>query len=230
MRWVPDMTSLVWLVVKIGVFFAVTISLGIHVYPRVHKGLKSMQVAALDLSALAAVALGYGWLAEALGMHWILGAFMAGLFFERARVGAQGYNEIKLICGAVTTGLLGPLFFAYIGMRVDLSAITAVPVFLSLLLLTAFAGKIFGAGFPALWFGLERREALSVGVGMSARGAVELVILSIAYEAGLFALVGPQESIVVHLYSSLILVGVITTLAVPMMLSFLLRGKSPRNR
>jgi Kef-type K+ transport system membrane component KefB len=214
----PDMGSLVWLLAKVVIFFAVTIALGVHVYPRVRRGLRAIQVAAIELSALGAVAIAYGWLAEALGMHWVLGAFMAGLFFEPVHVGAKAYSEIRLICGAVASGFLGPLFFAYIGLRVDLSAITTVPGFLCLIVLVAFFGKVFGAGIPAYCLGMERREALSVGVGMSARGAVELVILSIAYEAGVFAVVGPGNSIAHHLYSSLILVGVVTTLAVPLLL------------
>jgi Kef-type K+ transport system membrane component KefB len=227
---VPDLTSLVWLLGKVVLFFAVTMALGVHVYPRVHRGLRAMQVAAIDFSALAAVALAYGWLAEALSMHWIMGAFMAGLYFERSRVGSRAYSEIKLICGAVTNGFLGPLFFAYIGLRVDLRAILEVPIFLCLLILVAFLGKIIGAGLPALLFGLNRREALSVGIGMSARGAVELVILSIAYEAGLFALGGTQDSLASHLYSSLILVGVITTLAVPVLLPHTLPNSPGREK
>lgn len=217
---VPDVTSMVWLLAKVAIFFTITMVLGVHVYPRVQRGIRAMQVAAIDLSALTVVSLGYGWLAEALGMHWILGAFMAGLYFEQSRVGVLAYNEIKLICGAVTSGLFAPLFFAYIGLRVDLRTITEIPVFLALLVLVAFFGKIIGAGLPALCLGLNRREALSVGIGMSARGAVELVILSIAHEAGLFAVSDPNGSMVSYLYSSLILLAVITTLIVPIVLPY----------
>lgn len=222
---VPDIGSLLWLLGKVGVFFAITITLGAHVYPRVSGSLKAMQVAAVEFSALAAVALAYGLLAELLGMHWIMGAFMAGLYFERARVGFKGYNEMKLICGGVSSGFLGPLFFASIGLRVDVSAVTAVPVFLLLLLAVAFAGKLIGAGLPALWMGLPRREALSVGVGMSARGAVELIVLSIAFEAGLFAKADGRDPITANLFSCLILVGVVTTLLAPILLKKILASK-----
>jgi len=203
---------------KVVAFFAVTVTLGTRVYPRVSRGLKALQVAAMELSALAAVALGYGLLAEALDMHWILGAFMAGLFFEKSRVGSKAYNEMKLICGAVTSGLLAPLFFASIGLRVDLTAIAAVPLFLILLIAIAFAGKLVGSGLPALWTGLNRREGLAVGIGMSARGAVELVVLSIAYESGLFFQGENSDPIVAYLFSSLVLMGVVTTLLTPILI------------
>lgn len=224
----PDMGTLAWLLGKVVAFFAVTVTLGVHVYPRVRKGIRAMQVAAIEFSALAAVALAYGWMAEALGIHWIMGAFMAGLYFERSRVGARAYNEIKLVCGALTNGFLGPLFFAYIGLRVDLGSITEIPGFLCLLILVAFFGKMLGAGLPVYFFGFSRRESLSVGIGMSARGAVELVIVSIAYEAGVFASKGPTNPVAEHLYSSLILMGVVTTLLVPILLPHVVakRGQS----
>jgi Kef-type K+ transport system membrane component KefB len=220
---VPDLGSFVLLLAKIFGFFALTVALGAHVYPRVSRGLKTMQATALEFSALSAVALAYGLLAEALGMHWMLGAFMAGLYFEQFRVGFRAYNEMRVIFTAVTRGLLGPLFFAYIGLRVDLGALTAVPLFLFLLIVVGFFGKLVGAGLPAYWVGLSRRESLAVGVGMSARGAVELVVISIAYEAGVFARGNQDHAIVAHLFSSLILMGVVTTLVAPILLRSILR-------
>lgn len=220
----PEPVTLGLLLAKVVAFFAITVALGTHVYPRVSRGLKAMQAAAVELSALAGVALAYGLLAEVLGMHWILGAFMAGLFFEQSRVGLRDYNEIRLICAAIASGILGPLFFASIGMRVDLAAVTAVPVFLFLLIVVAVIGKIVGAGLPALWIGFKRREALAVGTSMSARGAIELIVLSIAYEAGLFAQGNLGDPIAAHLFSSLIIMAVVTTLLAPVLLRQVLAG------
>jgi Kef-type K+ transport system membrane component KefB len=222
---VPSIAAFLILLVKVMMFFAITVALGAHVYPRVRRGLKAMQVAAVEFSALMAVALAYGLLAELLGMHWVLGAFTAGLYFERSRVGALAYNEMKLVVNAITSGFLGPLFFAHIGLAVDLGAITGVPLFLCLLVAVAFLGKLVGAGLPARWVGLERREALAVGVGMSSRGAVELIVLSVAQKAGLFAQGDQTQPIVEHLFSALVLTAVITTLVTPI----LLRRILPRN-
>ncbi len=222
----PDLTSLAMLMAKVFLFFAVTIALGVHVYPHMRRGLKAMQIAAIDLSALAAVGLAYGWLAEALGLRWIMGAFMAGLYFEKSRVGVVTYNEMRLICGAMTNGLFGPLFFVYIGIQVDISSVATTPFFLLALLIVAILGKVIGAGLPGLWSGLSRREALSVGVGLSARGAVELVFISIAFQAGLFTAQTNQNGMSESLYSCLILVGVLTTLAVPLLLPYVVPTQS----
>ncbi len=190
----------------------------VDVYPRVRRGIELMQATALEFTALAVVGLAYGLFAELLGMHWILGAFMAGLFFEPSRVGQRTYDEMKLICETLTRGALGPLFFAYIGLRVDPGAIGAVPLFLFLVITVAFLGKFVGAGLPAWMAGLNVRQASAVGVGMSARGAVELVVLSIAFEQGVFAAGNNDDPIVANLFSSLILMGVFTTLLAPILL------------
>jgi len=207
----PDFMALVMLLGKVVVFFGITLSLGVHVYPRVSRGLKGLQSAALEFSALMVVALGYGLLAEALGMHWILGAFLAGLFFEPSRVGFKAYQEIKLVVTAITRGFLGPLFFASIGLQVAFGAATHFPWLIGLLILVAFLGKCVGAGLPARLVGLDSREALSVGVAMSSRGAVELIVLNIAAEAGLFALSDADHLIVSHLFSALVMMVVATT-------------------
>jgi Kef-type K+ transport system membrane component KefB len=222
---IPDILSLLFLVAKVAVFFAVTLALGVHVYPRVRRGLKIMEAAAMEFSFLVAVGLAYGLLAEALGLHWVLGAFMAGLFFEKSRVGPRTYTEMKMILTAITGGVLGPLFFASIGLRVDLAALVEVPVFVLLLIAVAILGKVAGAGLPALLSGMERREALAVGVGLSARGAVEMVIIGIAQRAGLFAQGDGSSAVVTHLFSALILMAAITTLITPIALRQLLGGR-----
>jgi len=218
---VPDVVTFGLLVAKVFAFFAITILLGVHVYPRVSRGLNTMQATSLEFSALAMVGLAYGLLAESLGMHWILGAFMAGLFFERPRVGVRSYNEVRLIFTAVTHGMLAPLFFASIGLRFDPNALISIPFFLALLLLIAFVGKIAGCGIPALLVGLPRRDALAVGIGMSTRGAVGFVVLSIAYNAGLFEMADHTHPITTHLFSGLVLMAVLTTMLAPALLRWL---------
>jgi Kef-type K+ transport system membrane component KefB len=227
---VPDLTVLAFLLAKVVAFFAITVALGVHLYPRISRGIREMEAAALELSAMVALGLGYGWLAEALGMHWVIGAFMAGLYFEESRVGKLAYEDLRLIVTALTSGLLGPIFFAWIGLQLDLATVTAVPSFLLSLIVVAFAGKLIGAGLPALWIGLPLREALAVGVGMSARGAMELVILSIVLEAGLFAMADSQNPVETHLFSALVIMAIVNTLLSPIALRRIFRAGQPPAR
>jgi len=222
---VPDGAAILWLLAKIGLFFAITVSIGVHVYPRVSRKLAVLQATALELSVLMAVAFAYGLLAEVLGMHWILGAFMAALFFEPERVGVEAYEGLKLIVGGVTAGLFAPVFFASIGARIDLTALVAEPVFLVAVIVAAFVGKLIGAGVPAWGAGMTRRDAVAVGVGMSSRGAVELVVLSIAAEAGV--IIAGADGGSHHVYSVLVLMVVVTTMAVAITMKRLLAPALP---
>ncbi len=219
----PSAVALGWIVVKAMAFFGLTMLLGVHVYPRIGRRIRLMRAAAVEFSFLVAVALAYGLLAELLGLHWVLGAFMAGLFFESSRVGAAVHLEMKLLLSAVTGGVLGPLFFASIGLQVDMRAVAEAPLFILLLILTAIAGKFLGAGIPAYLACRDRREAGLIGIGMSARGAFELIILSVALKAGLFAQTEGRDGVAQHLFSSLVLMAVATTLLTPILLRWLLR-------
>ncbi|MYZ46279.1 cation:proton antiporter [Propylenella binzhouense] len=209
----PDVGSMLVLLGKVGAFFVISVAAGLLLYPRIARMVDRLRIPAPHFSALMAVALAFAILAELLGMDFILGPFMAGLFFDPAAVGEEPYVDVKQSIGDVTNGLLAPLFFASIGVRVDLGAVTAVPGFLLALLATAFLGKLIGAGVPARLTGLSSREAVAVGVGMSGRGAVELIIASIALEAGLF---DQPDPVVANLFSALVIMAVVTTLVTPL--------------
>ena len=224
----PDLGTALWLIGKIALFFAITMALGVHIYPRVSRGLNQMQADALELSALVIAALAYGLLAELLGMHWILGAFMAGLYFEGARVGDAVYRDIKLTVAAITGGVLGPFFFVSIGLSVDLDAVAAVPAIVGTLIVLAFAGKTLGAGLSARLAGLPWPAALAVGVGMTSRGAVELVVLRVAQEAGVFAVGEGDSAVARYLFSALVIMALANTFLMPVALRAVLRRQGPK--
>lgn len=207
---------------QIVVFFAVTVTLGAHVYPRIVTRLQWLQLASAEFSILMLVALGYALFADLMGLHWIIGAFVAGLYFEPSRVGARAYSEIRLIVTGITAGFLGPLFFASIGLNVRYETVIETPLLLAALVAAGIAGKFVGAGGVAAMVGFARREAAAIGAGMSARGAVELIVISIAAEYGLFC--GSGCGAGDNVISALILMAVITTLLAPMMLRAIVRG------
>ena len=131
---------------------------------------------------------------------------------------------------AITGGVLGPFFFVSIGLTVDLEAIAAVPSMLGALIVLAFAGKALGAGLAARLAGLPGPAALAVGIGMTSRGAVELVVLSVAYEAGVFAagsMGDGNAAIVRHLFSALVIMALANTLLMPLALRAALRRQPP---
>ncbi len=86
------------------------------------------------------------------------------------------------------------MFFASIGLHLTFAAFMEIPVFLALIIVVAVAGKVVGTGIRAAIVGLNTRDALAVGVGMSGRGAVELVVADVALRAGLFSAPAPTPT------------------------------------
>lgn len=224
----PGLTAVAWLGGKIILFFVIAISIGLYVFPRVGKRIRSFSAEEFEFSALLIAALAYSFLAETLGLHFILGAFLAGLFFVHRTIDPQVYRLIRSRLHTFTAGLFAPLFFASIGMQLDLSATTVVPLFVILLIIVAFVGKILGAGLPAYWVGYNRRDSLAIGMGMSARGAVELIIAGIALEAGLFEHPKPTPPEVQYLFSAVVIMAIVTTLATPVFLKWIFAACAAR--
>lgn len=218
----PDAVAILLLLAKVALFFVITVIVG----SRYHTWTSALLGSARSLSArfttLLVVGFAFAVLAEALGMHFILGGFMAGLFFEKSRVGEVPYREIKATVERITSGFLAPVFFASIGLHLDLASVQAVPIFLLVLIAIAFAGKFVGAGLPALLSGLSLREASAVGVGMSGRGVVTIIVASIALRAGLFEYEGAREAVVDNLFSAIVVTAIVTTIAVPVLLRYIL--------
>jgi Kef-type K+ transport system membrane component KefB len=223
----PGLASLLGLVLKILLFFALTFVLGHFVLPWLGLRARRLHVEEFEFSFLLIVSLAFSVLAEVLGLHFILGAFMAGLFFGRDTIDREVFEDVNAKVSAVSTGFLGPLFFASIGLHLNLSAVTAIPGVLIGLIVIATIGKLVGAGGPAWLGGMSARESLAVGIGMNARGAVELVIAGIALRAGLFSTPSPPPPVVSHLFSAVVVMAVVTTLATPLLVRLLFERKGP---
>jgi len=224
----PDLAALGLLAGRIALFFALASLVGYYVFPWLGRQVKRIQAEEFEFSGLLMAALAYALVAEALGLHFILGAFLAGLFFVRRTIDEGVYQALRARIATFTTGFFAPLFFASIGFHLDAAAAVHVPLFVALLVVIAFAGKLIGAGLPAFWSGLDRREALGVGTGMSARGAVELIIADIAMRAGLFDHPDPPPDIVRYMFSAVVLMALITTLVTPVALQRILGHTSDR--
>ncbi len=118
---------------------------------------------------------------EYIHIHAILGAFIAGL-----AIGDSVYlrEQAREIMHQFVTNFFAPLFFVSIGLKVNFIQNFDLTIVI-LVLVLAFAGKVMGAGIGARLGGMSGRHALAVGFGLNARGAMEIILGSLAYEAGL---------------------------------------------
>lgn len=219
----PKGETFFWLFGKLILFFIITTLVGRYLYPYIGKIIKKFYAQEFEFSGLLIAALAYSMLAETLGIHFILGAFLGGLFFVRRTIAPKVYTNVREKLITCTSGLFAPLFFASIGMHLDISAATQIPVFTVLLVIVAFLGKLIGSGLPAYWSGFSARDSVAIGTGMSARGAVELIIADIALRAGLFNQPQPVPEIVRHLFSAVVIVAIVTTIITPIVLKTILK-------
>jgi len=213
-----DTSEALLLVGKVILFFAITIPFGLFVFPFVSRYFKYLRFPEVDFSMLLIAALAYATFAERMDLHFIIGAFLAGMFFHPGMVPQDIYTRVEEQMSGITRGFLAPIFFVSVGLHLDFSALAATPVFVVVLILIALLSKFVGAGLPAYWVGLSKLEALMVGVGMSGRGAVELIVAGVALQAGLFLQPSPPPPIVASLYSAIVIMALVTTVLTPLFL------------
>lgn len=138
---------------------------------------------------------------EALGLHFVFGAFLAGAVVN-SHIPGPLRADLRDRAEKLSSLLL-PVYFVIAGLRIDLAALEASDVLDGLLVLAAaIAGKVGGGYVGARRYGLDRREAGMLATLMNARGLTELVLLEIGYRAGLI-----DQS----LYSVLVVMAVVTT-------------------
>ena len=185
---------------------------GPGVVGRMRPGLQKLSTRDAPLMLALATCLLLSVAATKIGMAAIIGAFFAGLIFAdyspewglRPRV--YGINEF-----------LAPFFFFTMGARLDIHVfkgeVFVVAVIISLL---ALVTKIVGCALPMLKDG--KIEALKVGVGMTPRGEVALIV----------ALIGLQINMVSQrAYAIVIFMTAVTTLIPPPLLRYLFRADIP---
>ena len=161
-----------------------------------------------------------------MSLHWLVGVFVAGLFFEQERIGRYPFQEMRVTMVGVSNRFLGPIFFASVGLAVDLHVLAEAPPLLLILTVLAFASKILGVGLPAWAMGYSQRDSREIGVGMCACGGVMLIVLDIGMKSGALDSIG--DAITDNLFSALVLVSVLTTLGTPLLLRLL--GAATRGR
>jgi len=166
-------------------------------------------------SAMVLVAFVCAIVAQAIGLHAVFGAFVAGLMLSGApRVRARDRAEIE----ALTMGLMAPIFFAYSGLQANLLALES-PYVPLIVLAVAYAAKIAGALLGGKLGGLEFRESLAVAFGMNVRGGMGIIL----------ALLGLQLGVLTPaMYTVIVAVAVITSVTTPPLLSWALSGVSRR--
>jgi len=147
-------------------------------------------------------------LSESLGLHFIVGAFFGTILIPRSLFSDKDYSGLKQTTSTITMGFLAPIFFAYMGISFQLEAITNL-LLLIIIILVAFVSKFIGGYIGGRLAGISGDKSVAIGIGLNARGIMELVIASIALQQGF---------IDVSIFSILVIMALTTTLVTPILL------------
>lgn len=143
------------------------------------------------------------WITDAIGVHAVIGAFLAGTTIPHdsklAVALRQSFEHLVLI-------LLLPAFFAFTGMKTQIGLVSGATGWMlcGLIVLVATIGKFGGTFLAARATGTPARQAAGLGVLMNTRGLMELIVLNIGLELGV---ISPT------LYTMLVVMAIVTTLA-----------------
>lgn len=152
--------------------------------------------------------LAFASIAEWVGLHFIVGAFFGAILVPRSIFAKGNLEKVKTTTSVITIGFLGPIFFASIGMSFALTSLGDYPLMITILIVS-FLSKIIGGYYGGRFSGMDKSKSLALGLGLNARGIMELVIANVALQRGFIS-----QSV----FSILVLMALLTTLLTPIFL------------
>lgn len=138
---------------------------------------------------------------EAIGIHALFGAFLAGVImpFKESfrRMLVEKIEDVSLI-------LLLPLFFVSTGLKTQIGLLNQGNLWLvcAEVILIAVIGKFLGSAIAAKLVGQSWRDSLRIGALMNTRGLMELVVLNIGYDLGILSK---------EIFAMMVLMALVTT-------------------
>ncbi|MEG1002224.1 cation:proton antiporter [Clostridium sp.] len=199
--------------IKIVLFFIFSGGVGYLFYKffskwmkRYHKDMRRFVIVSFVFCLLLAFAA-----EEFFGVADITGAFIAGLIISNT----ERTKYINARFETLSYMLLSPIFFASIGIKVELSGMSlAIFIFTIILLIIAILSKIVGCAIGAKMCKYSNHEAVQIGTGMVSRGEVALIVANKGIAVGLMnpAFLAP-----------VVIVVVITTVITPILLKVIFK-------
>ena len=167
-----------------------------------------------SLTVLFVTSLLFAVATQYIGVEAVLGTFVAGVVLNRSRF--FDHRALEFI-EYITVGFFAPLFFALAGLRVNLGEL-GDPTTLTwaiVIILAAMGLKFIGTYWGAILAERTNRGALALGAGLNARGALEIVIATVALDLSVF-----NETS----YTVIVLVPIVTSLFASIALRLIVRG------
>jgi len=154
---------------------------------------------------------------EAIGVHAVFGAFLIGVVIPHdSRIAHEFTKQLTQI----VTILFLPAFFAYTGMRMQISLISGWESWLwcGAIIVIATVGKFGGTLVAGRLTGLGWRDSAVLGTLMNTRGLMELIVLNIGLDLGV---ISPT------LFAMMVVMALVTTALTAPVLEWLMPTASP---
>lgn len=191
-------------------FFALSVVLGFVIY-KAFKIIDKRWPHTRRIPILAlALCFGLSYVAEKVfGIADITGAYVAGIILSKLH--DSDYIEQKMDINSYM--IFGPIFFASIGLKTEISGFTWELLLFSLAFVAvALVSKIIGCGAMSRLCGFKGSDTLKVGVGMMTRGEVALIVAQRGLTEGM---IGSQY------FTSVILLIIVSSILTPIILKLL---------
>jgi len=206
-----SLTQLAFLPIEIALFILVSFflfKLMAKILPHFRLRGDSIELFSLVMILL----IGLAAVSELLEIGYLLGAIFAGFLLQTSlkKVGEKREQEVINTTRLLTMAFVVPFFFATIGLNFDVGLIFTHPLFTVATVILAVGGALLGAFLTKPFSSLTFKQLYLVGWAMSSKGSVEMVIALLARKYGLL----PPE-----IFSALVAMAIITTLAFPFLLS-----------
>ena len=143
-----------------------------------------------------------------IGLHFIIGTFFSGLIVYKEIIRKENFERVYGIISAITFGFFAPIFFAVIGININMDSIVHnIPLFI-ILGIVAVVTKVGGGYIVSRLIKFSKDESLAIAFIMNGRGMVELVIAAIGLSSGV---------IDITIFSITVTIGWITTIMAPIL-------------
>jgi len=120
-----------------------------------------------------------------IGLHFIIGTFFSGLIVYKEIIRKENFERVYGIISAITFGFFAPIFFAVIGININMDSIVHNLPFFIILGIVAVLTKVGGGYIGSRLIKFSKDESLAIAFIMNGRGMVELVIASIGFSTGI---------------------------------------------
>jgi len=190
------------------VFLIVVVYAGRKIIPWLFEKTARAHTHEMPYSAAIIIALATAALAHGAGLHYSIGAFIAGLILgDSIRRDRSLFDSIS----DFAFGFFVSIFFVFVGLLFPPFTSEVASFFLIPFIAIAFAGKIIGGYVGSRPFLAGRKPALMVGIGLCPRGEITLVVAKVALTAGIIGSV---------LYSSIVIMVLATIISTPFLLTW----------